>query len=71
MGATASEPCYFVGVDLGQSRDPTAIAIVRRVDEPAPEDLVAMPAARNEPIYAKGSLEWQRQQEQLKQAGQP
>jgi hypothetical protein len=71
MGATASEPRYFVGVDLGQSRDPTAIAIVRRVDEPGPEDLVAMPVARNEPIYAKGSLEWQRQQEQLKQVGQP
>ena len=31
MGAAASEPRYFVGVDLGQSRDPTAIAIVRRV----------------------------------------
>jgi hypothetical protein len=24
-------PRYFVGVDLGQSRDPTAIAVVRRV----------------------------------------
>ena len=71
LGAAASEPRYYVGVDLGQSRDPTAIAIVRRVDEPAPEDLVAMPVARNEPIYAKGSLEWQRQQEQLKQVGQP
>src|SRR5215472_13862886 len=71
MGAAASEPRYFVGVDLGQSRDPSAIAIVRRVDEPAPEDLVAMPVARNEPIYAKGSLEWQRQQEQLKQVGEP
>src|SRR5262249_32781559 len=36
MGATASEPRYFVGVDLGQSRDPTAIAIVRRVEPPRP-----------------------------------
>lgn len=28
-------PRYFVGVDLGQSRDPTAIAVVRRVDYPS------------------------------------
>lgn len=26
-------PKYFVGVDLGQSRDPTAIAVVRRVED--------------------------------------
>src|SRR5436853_6859580 len=32
MGSRASEPRYFVGVDLGQSRDPTAIAVVRRVE---------------------------------------
>jgi len=32
MGSRANEPRYFVGVDLGQSRDPTAIAVVRRVD---------------------------------------
>jgi hypothetical protein len=24
-------PRYFVGVDLGQSRDPTTIAVVRRI----------------------------------------
>jgi len=36
MDGTASEPRYFVGVDLGQSRDPTAIAVVRRVEPPAP-----------------------------------
>ena len=36
MGAAASEPRYYVGVDLGQSRDPTAIAVVRRVDPPGP-----------------------------------
>jgi hypothetical protein len=32
MGSTAREPRHYVGVDLGQSRDPTAIAVVRRVD---------------------------------------
>jgi Terminase RNaseH-like domain len=36
MGSTARAPRYFVGVDLGQSRDPTAIAVVRRVDRPTP-----------------------------------
>ena len=35
LGAKASEPRYYVGVDLGQSRDPTAIA-VRQVDPPPP-----------------------------------
>ena len=30
----ASDPCYYAGVDLGQSRDPTAIAVVRRVEPP-------------------------------------
>ena len=30
MGAAANEPRYFIGVDLGQSRDPTAIEVVRR-----------------------------------------
>jgi hypothetical protein len=32
-------PRYFVGVDLGQSRDPTAVAVVRRVDHPAPAEV--------------------------------
>ena len=36
MGAAPSEPRYYLGVDLGQSRDPTAIAVVRRVDPPGP-----------------------------------
>jgi hypothetical protein len=27
-------PRHFVGLDLGQSRDPTAVAVVRRVDHP-------------------------------------
>ena len=30
-GSKAGEPRYYVGLDLGQSRDPTAIAVVRRV----------------------------------------
>jgi hypothetical protein len=34
-------PRYFVGVDLGQSRDPTAIAVVRRVDHLASADAIA------------------------------
>jgi hypothetical protein len=58
LGALADEPRYFVGVDLGQSRDPTAIAVVRRVHNPTPEDLVSMPVASKEPaIYQPGSLE--------------
>jgi hypothetical protein len=32
-------PRYFVGVDLGQARDPTAIAVVRRVDYPSPAEV--------------------------------
>jgi len=36
LGARANEPRYFIGLDLGQSRDPTAIAVVRRVEPPRP-----------------------------------
>ena len=36
VSAKASETRYYVGVDLGQSRDPTPIAVVRRVDPPRP-----------------------------------
>jgi hypothetical protein len=61
MGSRASEPRYFVGVDLGQSRDPTAIAVVRRV-EPVPPAEKRVP----EPNYAPGSLEWQRRQDRLR-----
>ena len=60
LGALAGEPRYFVGVDLGQSRDPTAIAVVRRVGLTDPA--VAAEPGRKEPVYAPGSLEWQRQQ---------
>jgi hypothetical protein len=58
MGPKASEPSYYVGVDLGQSRDPTAIAVVRRVDppRPVPED------EKPKPNYAPGSVEWQEEQ---------
>ena len=31
-GGNFSDPRYVIGVDLGQARDPTAIAVVRRVD---------------------------------------
>jgi hypothetical protein len=58
-GSVASEPRYFVGVDLGQSRDPTAIAVVRRVGLTDPA-AAAEPGRKPEPVYAPGSLEWQR-----------
>jgi hypothetical protein len=32
-------PRYFIGLDLGQSRDPTAIAIVKKVQSPSAADL--------------------------------
>jgi hypothetical protein len=58
---SAIGPHYFVGVDLGQSRDPTAIAVVRRVNL---TDLAAAVEAgrKPEPVYAVGCLEWHRQQ---------
>src|SRR5437868_14074453 len=61
MGSTASEPRYYVGVDLGQSRDPTAIAVVRRVEPPGPvsEDDSGL---RPKPNYAPGSVEGQEEQ---------
>jgi hypothetical protein len=61
FGGSGGAPRYFVGVDLGQSRDPTAIAVVRRFD-PGAEP--------SGPIYAPGSLEWQRQQEQLQKGAE-
>ena len=44
-GSAETPPQYFVGVDLGQSRDPTAIAVVRRVDHLASADAIADAAA--------------------------
>jgi hypothetical protein len=58
LQVTGSATQYFIGVDLGQSRDPTAVAIVRRVDNPTPEDLISMPLATKEPTgYQPGSVE--------------
>jgi hypothetical protein len=59
LGSMASEPRYFVGVDLGQSRDPTAIAVVRRIEPPSP-----VPEDAREPkrCYALGSVEWAEEQ---------
>jgi len=67
MGSKAPEPRYYVGVDLGQSRDPTAIAVVRRVDppRPAPED------EKPKPLYAPGSLEWEQEQRRQKNEAAP
>jgi len=58
LGSRADEPRYFIGLDLGQSRDPTAIAVVRRVElpTPVPEDFYP------KPNYAPGSVEWQEEQ---------
>jgi hypothetical protein len=56
--ATGATTSFFIGVDLGQSRDPTAIAIVRKVDSPTPQDLIEMPVVTREPrIYQPGSVE--------------
>ena len=53
VGAAASEPRYYLGVDLGQSRDPTAIAVVRRLDPPGP-------SRRGFRLtYARGPVEWE------------
>ena len=64
MGSKASDP-YFVGVDLGQSRDPTAIAVVRRIEPlwPVPEDDFGL---KPKPDYAPGSVECQEEQRRLK-----
>jgi hypothetical protein len=60
-GWMASEPRHFVGLDLGQSRDPTAIAVVRRIEPPGPvlEDDFGLKPKR---CYAPGSLEWEEEQ---------
>ena len=54
-------PRDVIGVDLGQSRDPTAIAIVRRVADP---DGLQMPAAairlRNSPRGPRSRPTWRR-----------
>ena len=67
-GSRASEQHYFVGVDLGQSRDPTAIAVVRRIEPPAP---VPEDAGRPKRCYARGSLEWQEEQRRRREEEAP
>ena len=61
MGSMASEPRFFVGVDLGQSRDPTAIAVVRRFEQPGPvweDDFGLKPKPSPQP----GSVQWAEEQ---------
>jgi hypothetical protein len=71
------QPRTVVGVDLGQSRDPTAIAVVRRVpvsrvEERAPRPALVEQAARPrvETTYAPGSLEYMQQQLEQQEARQ-
>jgi hypothetical protein len=48
-----------IGLDIGQSRDPTAVAIVRKVANPTAADLVSMPLAEPpQKVYQPGSVEW-------------
>jgi hypothetical protein len=63
-----------IGVDLGQSRDPTAIAVVRRVDVAAgvpPPEPEAVPAAEPAPAvaYAEGSSQWRQTQQEAARPG--
>jgi hypothetical protein len=54
-----------VGVDLGQSRDSTAIAVVRRIEPQGPiaeDDFGLKPKL----TYARGSVEWEAAQRRLK-----
>jgi hypothetical protein len=62
IGPMASEPLYYVGVDLGQSRDPTAIAVVRRVDPSRPVPVDDDLGLKPKPNYAPGSVEWEEEQ---------
>jgi hypothetical protein len=56
--ATGRGTEIYIGLDLGQSADYTAIAIVRKVNDPTAEDLVAMPLAEPpQKIYQPGSVE--------------
>ena len=57
-GGDFGDPRYVIGVDLGQSRDPTAVAVVRRVDPPRPVSGEEKPKLS----YAPGCLEWQEEQ---------
>ena len=61
---------YCVGVDLGQSRDSTAIAVVRRIEPQGPiaEDDFGL---KPKPTYARGSVEWEAEQRRLKNNAAP
>ena len=50
----SSKPRDVVGVDLGQSRDPTAICIVRRISDPVDH----IPLREPRPPPQPGNLEW-------------
>jgi hypothetical protein len=67
-------PQTAVGVDLGQARDPTAIAVIRRVPATRIEkrpDRPAPPSASGPiVVYARGSMEWQAQEEERLRASQ-
>src|SRR5215469_5866423 len=62
----ASEPRYYVGVDLRLS---TAIAVARRVEPPwpVPEDDFGL---KPKLTYARGSVEWDAEQRRLKNNAQ-
>ena len=51
-------------MDLGQSRDPTAIAVVRRV-KPRGSVLENDFGLKSKPNYAPDSVEWQEEQQRL------
>ena len=58
-------PSYIMGLDLGQSRDPSAIAIVRRIEIGTGELATPPKAFIAEPPLSPpqpGSVEWQQQQ---------
>ena len=63
-GGDFGDPRYVIGVDLGQSRDPTAVAVVRRVDPPRPVSGEEKPKLS----YAPGCLEWQEEQRRKTEA---
>jgi hypothetical protein len=52
----SSKPRDVVGVDLGQSRDPTAICIVRRISDPVARTF--SPLREPRPPPQPGNLEW-------------
>jgi hypothetical protein len=59
LGSADREPRYFVGFALWQSRDPTAIAVIGRLELPF------VPSPPAEPIYQPGSVEGKRSRERL------